>query len=1086
MSEAYFQLRQFEKAEPYAIQAQQLAERIHNVPLLLDSYVNLALIYEGLKKDEAAWDHMQKGLQLARQIGDRYHEVSILNNLSFTLSNQNKCAEALEMALQGLEIARKLEFTLTIDLLLRNIVSCCIRLEKFAEAELYLKEHNQVATQLGFEKSLVAHVIIKSELDLAQGRPEDSLAALQSAEANEENIENSYVKIRLYAALAQIHEALGNDEEVARYQALGQAVAGRKEEENVSVNGRYQLHTKLGEGGMGVIYRATDRLTGDTVALKQVHLPENLQVHDSLAPGVSEDELRLALAREFQILAGLRHPHIISVLDYGFDEAKRPYFTMTYLPESQNILEAAKDQPFERKIELIQQLLQALAYLHRRGVLHRDLKPDNVLVADGSVRVLDFGLSASDQLGSDSIGTPLYMAPELFNHEPYSPSSDLYAAGVVLYQLLTGVHPFAPFDHKFLDRVLEEEPDLAAVDERIRPFLHQLLAKTPQDRFATAPEALLALAEALDQPAPPETAAIRESYLQAAKFVGREAEMAQLTAALTQAASGNGSAWLIGGESGVGKSRLIDELRTQALVSGFQVVVGQGVHGSGDLPYQLWVQPVKQLLLSASAVDDQLASVLRQILPVEIETLLGRPIPSAPPLSGQAARQRLYAALAQLIALQPNPVLIVLEDLQWAEVSLAPLPLLLRQVDSRPLLILGTYRNDERPHLPAELPQMNLLMLPRLGQSQMEALTIAILGEAGSTPALLAFLNRETEGNTFFVVEMLRQLAEETGRLQNIGQTVLPDKLLPGTVHEIVQRRINNVPSQGHALLQLAAVAGRELDLPLLLRLAGEAVDVQNWWLPVCAETAVLEVNNNQWRFAHDKIREALLANLAAPRLASYHAQVANGLVALYDEQPAYAATIAFHWQRANQPENEVKYLVRAGDHAIAQYLYHEAAGYYERAAQLISVADTAVSLREKIDLQNKLTRSLLQHDPQRAYTLAEQAYRLTQNSLLAAEPYTYGVAQSLKNKGNALRIQGSPTQSIPILLEAHHHFEALQNLDEAGFTSGKISEAYFQLRQFEKAEPYAIQAQQLAERIHNVPLLLDSYVNLALIYEGL
>ncbi|MCA9920170.1 MAG: protein kinase, partial [Anaerolineales bacterium] len=146
------------------------------------------------------------------------------------------------------------------------------------------------------------------------------------------------------------------------------------------INGRYQCHSKIGEGGMGVVYRATDRLTGETVALKQVHLSDKLQISDSLAPNATEDDLRLALAHEFQILAGLRHPHIISVLDYGFDGAKRPYFTMTYLPNAQTILEAAQDTSFERKIELIQQLLQALAYLHRRNVLHRDLKPDNVLV----------------------------------------------------------------------------------------------------------------------------------------------------------------------------------------------------------------------------------------------------------------------------------------------------------------------------------------------------------------------------------------------------------------------------------------------------------------------------------------------------------------------------------------------------------------------------------------------------------------------------------------------------------------------------------------------------------------------------------
>ncbi|MEM7533159.1 MAG: serine/threonine-protein kinase [Chloroflexota bacterium] len=267
---------------------------------------------------------------------------------------------------------------------------------------------------------------------------------------------------------------------------------------SININSRYVIQNKIGSGGMGVVFRAIDRLTRETVALKQVKLSGNLTIKNSLAPSASEDDLRLALAREFQLLAGLRHPHIISVLDYGFDDERQPFFTMAFLPKAQNILEAGQDAPFARKIELIQQLLQALAYLHRRGILHHDLKPDNVIMSDGNVRLLDFGLSSSDQVeGSKSAGTPLYMAPELFEGHEYSRMADLYAVGVLLYQMLTGEHPFAPIDYTFLDRLLNEAPDLGRVDASMRPFLAQLLAKTANERFATAPDALLALADVL-------------------------------------------------------------------------------------------------------------------------------------------------------------------------------------------------------------------------------------------------------------------------------------------------------------------------------------------------------------------------------------------------------------------------------------------------------------------------------------------------------------------------------------------------------------------------------------------------------------
>src|SRR5689334_4408609 len=161
------------------------------------------------------------------------------------------------------------------------------------------------------------------------------------------------------------------------------------------VGRRYLLHDLLGQGGMGAVYRATDRLTGQVVALKRV-IPETAEIDFSSSYNL--EDFRLALAQEFKLLASLRHPHIIGVLDYGFetginDEERQPYFTMELLENAQNVLDATKDLSLNQKFELLIQALQALSYLHRRGILHRDLKPGNMLVSNGQVKLLDFGLS---------------------------------------------------------------------------------------------------------------------------------------------------------------------------------------------------------------------------------------------------------------------------------------------------------------------------------------------------------------------------------------------------------------------------------------------------------------------------------------------------------------------------------------------------------------------------------------------------------------------------------------------------------------------------------------------------------------------
>ena len=731
------------------------------------------------------------------------------------------------------------------------------------------------------------------------------------------------------------------------------------------VNGRYHLHEKLGEGGMGIVYRATDRLTGETVALKQIYLSDNLKVNDSLATGATEDDLRLALAREFQILAGLRHPHIISVLDYGFDEARRPFFTMTYLPEPQTILEAAQNAPFERKIELIQQLLQALAYLHRRGVLHRDLKPDNVLVSAGVVRLLDFGLSATGQLDGRSAGTPLYMAPELFNQSAAHPTADLYAVGVIGYQLLTGEHPFAPFDFDFLDRVARSEPDWGQVDERVRPLLDQLLAKTPAARLATAPDALALLAEALNQPTLPETAAIRESYLQAAKFVGREAELARLTAALLQAGRGAGSTWLIGGESGVGKSRLLSELRTVALVNGFLVIQGQAER-DGGIPYQIWREPVRRLVLTTDLSDVE-AGILKEFIP-DLPQLLARAIPDAPTLTGSAYYERLLFTILAVFRRQQTPMLLLVEDLHWTQESLIWLKTLSQMVKRLSLLIVGTYRDDERPNLPTLLLQPQVIKLPRLNTADIASLTEAMLGPAGKEPALLHLLQQETEGNAFFMVEVMRVLATEAGDLSQVGQMTLPQAVLAGGVQEVLQRRIARMPEWGRPLLQLAAVYGRQIDLHVLAALAPHTQ--LSPWLTMGAEVALFDVQEDQWRFSHDKLREAVLADLPPAAHKTLHRQVAEAIEQVYPDDETRSAQLMEHWRNTDDIAKELPYILQF----VQQVSYSRRDFQY--ALELIARGLTLAEQLQNVPVQLEL--SIMQgtmHDRLGEYAAAQSCF---------------------------------------------------------------------------------------------------------------
>ncbi len=660
---------------------------------------------------------------------------------------------------------------------------------------------------------------------------------------------------------------------------------------------------------------------------------------------IREDELaellRLTLAREFHLLASLRHPNIISVLDYGFDDGLSPYFTMELLENAQSIMTAAASCSLDDKLDLLAQTLQALAYLHRRGVIHRDLKPGNVMVVNGRVKVLDFGVSTvrerRAEAGGFIVGTLAYMAPELLTGSPASASSDLYAFGTIAYELFAGKHPFDLTDlFRLRDDILVKVPDLALVDERLRPVIGRLLQKRPRDRPDSVDEVFADLERRTGRPLAVETAATRESFLQAAELVGREAELAALEAMLGEAITGKGGGALVGGESGVGKSRLLDELRARALVDGMVVLRGQATDAgsAGGGPYHVFREVLRGVVLRTD-VDDFEAGVLEAVVP-DLGALLERAVPTRAEIDPEAAQTRLLSVIEAVFRRQQAPVLVMLEDLHWAgSESLRLLERLAALATSLPVLFVGSYRDDERPDLPRSLPLLRVLKLGRLTGEGIAALATSMLGEAGRRPEVIDRLRRETEGNPFFLVEVVRALAEEAGALSRVGIEPMPATLPAGNLHLIVRRRLDQVPRRARPLLEASAVIGRQLDLALLRRLE-PAVDLDAW-IRTCANVAVLDFAEGGYRFAHDKLREGLLSALTPDARRVIHRRVAEAIEAAYDDAPDQTMALAHHWAQAGAAENEARYSALAGEQALQSSAYREAVAFFERAVSIVA-----------------------------------------------------------------------------------------------------------------------------------------------------
>src|SRR6202142_3723794 len=252
--------------------------------------------------------------------------------------------------------------------------------------------------------------------------------------------------------------------------------------------GRYEVRQILGQGGMGLVYRAYDHVVRREVAVKTI-----LDIPDP-------SSLQLFF-KECDVLASMSHPNIVEIFDIGeFEEEgkKKPYFGMPLLPGTTLdyfIRTASHRLTVERAVDIISQTCRGLQAAHERGLIHRDLKPSNIFVMeDASVKIIDFGVfhMADANTTRAQKGTLLYMSPEQIQLKPLSPASDIFSLSVVCYEALSGRHPFQRSRaDEVVDAILHHIPPLAAelnpaVSASISRVVHKGMAKQSWHRFASA------------------------------------------------------------------------------------------------------------------------------------------------------------------------------------------------------------------------------------------------------------------------------------------------------------------------------------------------------------------------------------------------------------------------------------------------------------------------------------------------------------------------------------------------------------------------------------------------------------------------
>jgi len=457
------------------------------------------------------------------------------------------------------------------------------------------------------------------------------------------------------------------------------------------------------------------------------------------------------------------------------------------------------------------------------------------------------------------------------------------------------------------------------------------------------------------------------SQPQSSDFIGRQPELAVLTAALDDALAGRGQMVMLAGEPGIGKTRLAQELSARAVSLGAQVMWGWCYEHAGAPPYWPYVHPIRTYIETADAslLESQMGSggaVIGEIVPEITQKLpgLGQPVPA----ESEQARFRLFDSVATFIknAAQSQPLVFVIDDLHWADSSsLLMLEFLVREVSASPVLVLGTYRDVEiTGSHPLSQILGNLVRERHFRRVQLDGLTQQEVGEFVEASAgfrlpsdAVETIHSRTDGNPLFVNEVVELIDSEQMTENRAWAEIIPDG-----VRDAIGSRLSRLSETCNKVLGTASVVGREFELPLVMTLEPElGADGVLEALDEALEAKVIEEISSavgRYQFGHGLIQQALYGEMSSIRRLRAHAAIGESLEQLHQTNlEDYAAELARHFAEAESvlgPEKLARYSLMAGERALASYTYEDALIHFQRglAARDIALSSTEVAPDEE------------------------------------------------------------------------------------------------------------------------------------------
>jgi diguanylate cyclase (GGDEF)-like protein len=726
-----------------------------------------------------------------------------------------------------------------------------------------------------------------------------------------------------------------------------------------------EVISQLGRGAETVVYRV--RRHGDEYTLKVLTSPD---ASKALA----------TVRREAALLGCVGHPLLPKIFEVG-ETAAGPYLILEYIdgsPLSHRLRQGRLDEP--AAVRLAIDLAGPLAAAHRAGLVHRDVKPDNVIMEPtGTGRLIDFGLAARRGAPDDRVaGTLLYSAPEQTGmlKRPVDGRSDLYALGVLLHECVTGQVPYQAKDAGELIRLHATAPVPDARDLRpdlsptMAAIIATLMAKDPDDRYQSGESLLSDLRRLAEEPGTRfPVAADQRTVLPIGphRLIGRDQEVIALAHRWLRARDGGGGAVVVEGPAGAGKTRLVRELTNAVAVDGDLVLYGKCVPDD-PVPLAPLRGAVERYLrtverLPAAERDDAVQRLVRAAgrggpLLRTLSPLLADLV-QAPDIGELNHHEQFVNAVAAFLiglADEFQGAVLHIDDVQWLD---GPTRRVLRHVTSRltgtPLLVIATSRDDaasaaalDRFGIDMDATLDTRIPLGPLDSDAVVELVTEHLGAVELPAEQIGELAVRAGGNPFTIGEYVRAVVDAglvtpSWRGWRLDQAGL-DRLEPsGDAIELVLQRIDTLGAQSRQLLAAGAAGGRYFPTELV----AQVCDIDPRQARVLLTEAesrrlITAAGPDAFRFLHDRIREALLATLDVVSLRRLHQRIAEVLEVAAPDDRRFVYSIARHYalgETERRPHRVYLSGFAAGRLALAEHAPAEAREFLQVAASAATAA---------------------------------------------------------------------------------------------------------------------------------------------------